>query len=104
MAAAEITVDINRIDQMTEDMAGHIVRMREGMNDLIEEIKSFDSMWDGIASMAFFQQFGKDCRTLLDFCDYLQTFCECNDEAAKKYLDNERQLNDAVRGLNTFVL
>lgn len=103
MAANEITVDINRIDRMTETMVETVIEIKNNMNRLIEGVETLDGMWDGIASMAFFQQFGKDCQTLLDFCDYLQTFCECNDEAAKKYLNNERSLNEAVRGLNIFV-
>ena len=53
--------------------------------------------------MAFFRQFENDCQMLLEFCDDLQMFCECNDEASKRYLENERKLNEAVRGFNIFV-
>lgn len=103
MAATEISVDINRIDRMTEIMADSVSEIKSTMHLLIEGMECLDNMWDGIASMAFFRQFENDCQMLLEFCDDLQMFCECNDEASKRYLENERKLNEAVRGFNIFV-
>lgn len=91
-----IEADTKQIARSAENMMKSITEIKNEIRSLAESIEGMDSKWDGIASIAFLNEFGKDCETLSEFCEFLERYCEDTKLAIQYYKNNEASINDTV--------
>lgn len=91
-----IEADTKQIAKAAENMMKSVTEIKNELSALAESMKAMDSKWDGVASIAFLNEFGKDCETLSEFCEFLERYCEDTRLAIQYYKSNEASINDTV--------
>jgi len=96
MNSWKISVDVLKVGNVAEQVLADVSDIKNQIAMIIESMKKLDSMWDGIASVAFLNEFSGDCERLAAFCEFLEKWCQSTAYAVKYYEGNEASINDTV--------
>lgn len=100
MSAKEIAVN-------TFSLAGDISELRETLSnaktqleDMFNQIKELDAMWDGPANAEFNQQFSNDYENAKNICATVESLLACIEFAQNEYNSCENEVNSVVSAIS----
>lgn len=100
MSAREITVNTSTltgdIEELRETLSGVGVQLEEMFN----QVKELDTMWDGPANKEFNLQFGNDYENAKSLCKTVESLLECMEFARNEYNSCENEVNTIVSAIS----
>lgn len=91
-----IETDTKQMEKTVENIEKTITEIKTEIHVLTHSLKKIDPEQKEIASITFFHEFQQDCKTLFEFCEFLEAYCENMRLAIQYYQGNEVSINDTV--------
>ena len=94
-----ITVNTDTLKKDSQDITTKAENLRASLEEVYNEVKALDTMWDGPANEVFVQQFNGDYELLNALCDSVKAFGEDLIDASREYEKCEDSVESAVRSI-----
>ncbi len=99
MAVNMIQADTNYLSNTINDLNTGLKNLRNLIDEIYQEMKELDSMWDGPANAEFNVQFENDRQDFLSVCKEIQKYIEKVDYAKREYNNCESRVADIVNAI-----
>lgn len=100
-------MSVKEIAVNTSTLAGDIGELRETLSnakaqleDMFNQVKELDTMWDGPANIEFNQQFSNDYENAKNICATIESLIECMEFAKNEYNSCENEVNSIVSAIS----
>ena len=81
----EITVDTGYLNTEITEMRDALAKVRNGMNNVYNQVAELDTMWTGPANDEFNRQFNKDKSMLEELCNIIDQIISSMDNSRHEY-------------------
>lgn len=99
MSIQEIAVNTATLQNDINDMQEVLEKVKKRTQSMFDEIMELDSMWDGVAHMAFKQQFNQDYQKMVELCNTISSLIFCMQYAKKEYEACEKSIHSIVNSI-----
>lgn len=99
MAADRIEVNTQLLGRLVSDMREDAASIRNYVQEIYQNIRELDAMWDGPANQAFNLQFEKDRAKLLDICSEIENYIDKVKDAQDEYNRCESAVADMINAI-----
>ncbi len=94
-----ITVNTDTLKKDSQDITTKAENLRASLEEVYNEVKALDTMWDGPANTAFNLQFAKDYENFKKVCTTIENFAQDMNNAASEYERCESEIQSVIKAL-----
>ena len=96
MAANKIRVNTNTLDHTRQTVQGRLNQMKRGLDQIIADMATMNSMWAGDAHDIFAVSIDEDIQYLQSACEGIQKVIEYESGAVTEYNKCEQQVSEII--------
>lgn len=96
MSNQEIAINTSTLNTDINALRAALDKARKQIDDMFNDIKELDTMWDGMANDAFNKQFASDYENAQSLCKTVESLIECMEFAKQQYNACENAVSGIV--------
>lgn len=99
MANKEITVNTSTLTGDINELQTALTNARTQLNEMFNQVRELDAMWDGAANAEFNVQFNNDYENMKKLCKTIESLISCMRYARDQYGACEKNVNGIVSSI-----
>lgn len=96
MAGNKIRINTNSLDKTRQEIQNRLDHIQKDIENIMSDMATLSSMWDGIAHDAFHGAVTDDIQFLMSACDCIKGIVKYEDNAVTEYNKCEAQVADII--------